>query len=201
MQREGKGLLRISCIKATLATGVAPPIIHLPWVQPSSEPSQHCIFFYFFFHLTCSLKPKESGFVAILDESEARCVCSERENSFRDDSSPAAKQPPSSTPTQTEFKTCKKKTEKKGAGRRLMRQKILFRVPNKKRGGFHKSALKKKRISASDKRPAFQFKSVTFDNFFSVFFFLADPLPLRHPILFLHGVIKWVVGFSNGAWN
>lgn len=128
-------------------------------------------FLFFFFHLTCSLKPKEPGFVAILDESEARCVCSERENSFRDDSSPAAKQPPSSTPTQTEFKTCKKKTEKKGAGRRLMLQKISFRVPNKKRGGFHISALKKKRISASDKRPAFQFKSVTFDNFFSVFFF------------------------------
>lgn len=66
-----------------------------------------------------------------------------------------------------------------------MRQKISFRVPNKKRGGFHKSALKKKRISASDKRPAFQFKSVTFDNFFSVFFFfLADPLPPppSHPV-------------------
>lgn len=93
----------------------------------------------------------------------------------------------------------KKRKKGGGGGRRLMRQKISFRVPNKKGGGFQKSALKKttkKHISASDKRPAFQFKSVTFDKFCFCFFGLI-PSPLRHPILFLHRVIKWVAGFKQ----
>lgn len=82
-----------------------------------------------------------------------------------------------------------KKKEKRGAGGRLMRQKISFRVPNKKRGGFHKSALKKKKKNVSalqtkDQPFSSKVSLSTISSLFIFYFFWADPLPPppSHPV-------------------